>query len=101
MGVMIGHRSSLGGLYPSNDAQSRWLPGRVVSTTNDNDQILTGTGTNSFGRRVNGIVELADGTRAHLLIVARAIIHADQFDDDPIIPVTVVDRFELRSIRQP
>jgi len=54
-----------------------------------------------LGRRVNGIVELADGTRAHLLIVARAIIHADQFDDDPIIPVTVVDRFELRSIRHP
>ena len=75
--------------------------GKAVSTTNDNDQFLSGTGTNSFGRRVTAIVTLADGTRAHLLIVARALIHADQFDDDPIIPTIVVDKFELRPIGQP
>jgi hypothetical protein len=75
--------------------------GQAVSTSNDNDQVLTGTGTNSFGRRVSGIVTLADGTRAQLLIVARALIHPDQFDDDPIIPKIVVDRFELRPIGQP
>lgn len=87
------------GTPPENLCDARLLAsGTAVSTTTDNDVVLTGTGTNSFGRRVSGIVELADGRRAHLLIVARALIHPDQFDDDPIIPITVVDRFELRPI---
>jgi hypothetical protein len=87
------------GIPPSNICNGTVLGhGYATSTTNDNDQFLSGTGTNSFGRRVSGIVELADGTRAHLLIVSRMLIHPDQFDDDPLIPITVVDRFELTPI---
>ena len=90
------------GTPPTNICNAELLAtGQVASTTNDNDTFLTGTGTNSFGRRVSGIVTLTDGTRAQLLIVGRALIHQDQFDDDPIIPVFVVDRFELRPIGQP
>ena len=87
------------GTPPSNICDGTVLArGFATSTTNDNDFFLSGTGTNSFGRRVSGIVELADGTRAHLLIVSRMLIHPDQFDDDPLIPITVVDRFELTPI---
>jgi hypothetical protein len=72
--------------------------GTAVATTNDNDANLTGNGTNSFGHRVVAMVTLADGTRAQVLIVARLLIHQDQFDDDPIVPIVVVDRFEIRPI---
>jgi hypothetical protein len=72
--------------------------GTAVATTNDNDLALTGNGTDSFGHRVVAMVTLADGTRAQVLIVTRQLIHQDQFDDDPIVPITVVDRFEIRPI---
>jgi len=75
--------------------------GKAVSTTTFSDQLLSGTGTTSFGRRVTGIVTLTDGTRAHLLIVEHLLVHADQLDDDPINPIVVVDKFELRPIGQP
>ena len=74
--------------------------GTAVATTNDNDLALTGNGTDSFGHRVVAMVTLADGTRAQVLIVTRQLIHQDQFDDDPIVPITVVDRFEIRPIGQ-
>ena len=100
--IMTGGRVTLvlyEGTPPDNICDGTVLArGFATSTTNDNDQFLSGSGTNSFGRRVSGLVELADGTQAHLLIVARALIHPDQFDDDPIIPITVVDRFELTPI---
>ena len=73
--------------------------GTAVATQNDNDLDLTGNGTDSFGQRVIGMVTFADGTRAQVLIIARLLIHQDQFDDDPIVPITVVDRFEIRPIR--
>ena len=69
-----------------------------MSTTNDNDFFVTGNGTDSFGRRVVAMVTLTDGTRAQILIVTRNLIHQDQLDDDPIVPITVVDRFEIRPI---
>jgi len=74
--------------------------GTAVATTNDNDVILTGNGTDSFGHRVLAMVTLADGSRAQVLIVTRLLIHQDQFDDDPIEPIVVVDRFEIRPIGQ-
>jgi hypothetical protein len=49
--------------------------GRLI--INDNDAGVSGTRTNSFGHRLNGLVTLADGGTAHLTAHSRFLIMGD------------------------
>jgi len=51
--------------------------GQLVLMGNDNDVSVEGPGADSFGSRLNAILDLTSGGKAHLLIITRGLVLPD------------------------